>query len=59
MFTVTFLNSQTQTEEVSRFFQTLPEARKWTKWLEKQTWVSEARIFRGQAGGELLHGQPK
>ncbi len=59
MFTVTFLNSQTNNEEVSRFFETLAAARKWAKWLEKQMWVSEARIFRGPAGGELLHGTPK
>lgn len=59
MFTVTFLNAQTGNEEISRFFETLKAARKWASWLRKQRWVSECRVFRGPAGGELLDGTPR
>ena len=40
--------------EVSRFFNTIAAARRWSKFLLSTSGVREVSIYRGEAGGELL-----
>ena len=52
-YTVTFTSTDGN-ETISRFFQTLTAARKWAAFLNSTTWAKAAKIYRGQAGGELV-----
>lgn len=53
MYTVTFKDMEGQ-EQVSRFFETLKAARRWSKWLANKQWCKGVKIYRGQAGEQLI-----
>jgi hypothetical protein len=57
MYTVTF-QDENQTEQVSRFFETVRAARKWARWLGQQSFTRTVSLYRGQAGEELIERTP-
>lgn len=55
MYTVTFINSNTGSTEVSRYFNTKRAALKWAKWLRTQPkFTAETSVYHGPAGGDLI-----
>jgi hypothetical protein len=54
MYTVTFIHSATQVETISRFFTTKKAAVRWFDWVKKQSYVAVAKLYRGEAGAELI-----
>ena len=55
-FTVAFINSQ-NAFEVSNYFNSERKAKNWAKWLRAQKFVKETKVYRGQAGGELIEAK--
>jgi hypothetical protein len=54
LYTVSFVTPAGE-EIVSRFFSRIANARKYARWLiSRPSMASSAKIYRGEAGGELL-----
>jgi hypothetical protein len=51
IYAVELTIAATGERQISRFFNTIKAARKWTKWLKLQHYVASARIMAGGAGG--------
>jgi hypothetical protein len=54
MYTVTFIHASTNVETISRFFATKKAAVKWFDWVKDQSYVAVAKLYRGEAGAELV-----
>jgi hypothetical protein len=54
MYAVSFIHSATQVETISRFFTTKKAAVKWFDWVKDQSYVAAAKLYRGEAGAELV-----
>jgi len=53
LFAVSFIDLN-GVEQYSRICQSVRVARNWAKWIAKQNFATEARVWRGAPGGERV-----